>query len=161
MGLETKMGQIIVNNFVGSEEFLFGASFDWNRGNVVGIVAIEDEKISVATVGCDGEVAHLVGEEKPSDFVGVHEDKVCHCVSRFLNNEIRVVFGDEWSGGGKRMGWPLALAGLVHVSFLPGIVDGDVLACVLGGEARETFYITLSNSIDQSGDNRGKKASMV
>jgi hypothetical protein len=98
------MLQIFVGNSVGTEEFLFGAILDWDGGNEIGVVDIEDDKISVATVGCDGEAACLVSEEKPNDFVGMHDNKICHCVARFLNDEVRVVVSDKWSGGGKQMG---------------------------------------------------------
>ena len=54
-------------------------------------------------VGCDREAAHLVGEQKPNDFMGMHEDKVCHCISMFLNDEVGVIISDEWSGRGKGM----------------------------------------------------------
>jgi hypothetical protein len=66
------MHQIIVGSFVGPEEFLFSVVFDWDRGDGVGVVDIEDDKISIAAVGCDREAACLVGEEMPDDFVGLH-----------------------------------------------------------------------------------------
>jgi hypothetical protein len=37
------------------------------------------------------------------------------------------------------MSGPLALLGLVHVPFFSGIVDGDVAACALCVQARESL----------------------
>ncbi len=35
---------------------------DGNGTNCIGIVDVEDDNICVAVVGCDGEVASLIGE---------------------------------------------------------------------------------------------------
>ena len=69
---ESLIGQILLRDLVGLEEFFFGAVFD-----EVGIIDLEDDKVCVAVVGRDWEVAHLIGEYLPCDLLDDHEDKVC------------------------------------------------------------------------------------
>ena len=42
----------------------------------------------------------------------------------------------------------LALARLIHVPLLRGIIDLDVATDALGGEAREAFKITFIHNVD-------------
>jgi hypothetical protein len=58
------------------KEFFFGAVFDGNGRNEVGITDVEDDEVCVAAVGRDWEAAHLIGEYLPCDLVDDHEDEV-------------------------------------------------------------------------------------
>ncbi len=127
---ESLTGQILVRDLVGLEEFFFGAVFDGNRRNEVGIIDVEDDKVCVATVGRDWEAVCLIGEFLPCALVDDHEDKVCWA---FLDVDWKnVVFGvikggEGWgaSGGGGGCG-ALTLARLICVTLLGGVVDLDV-----------------------------------
>jgi hypothetical protein len=73
---EAPAGQVLVGDLIGVEEFFLSAILDGNRRNKVGIVNVENDKVSVASVGCDGEAAGLVGEHHSSDVVDGHENKI-------------------------------------------------------------------------------------
>ncbi len=74
---ESLTRQILVHDLVGLKEFFFGAVFDGNGRNKVGIINVEDDKVCVAVVGCDWEAARLIGEYLPCDLMDDYEDKVC------------------------------------------------------------------------------------
>ncbi len=74
---ESLTRQILVRDLVGLEEFFFGAVFDGNGHDEVGIIDVEDDKVCLAAVGRDWEAARLIGEYLPCDLVDDHEDEVC------------------------------------------------------------------------------------
>ncbi len=58
------------------KKFFFGAIIDGNRLNCVGVKDVEDNNICMAAVGCDREVACLIGEEFAVYLIDGHENKV-------------------------------------------------------------------------------------
>ncbi len=131
---------MFVCQLVGLKEFLFGLIFDGNRGCEVGIVDLEYDQVCKSLVGCYGEAASLISEELPSYVVKEHVDQVGLHIAWFLEEVVGVVICSRRSSERQgRMGGPLALLSLVHVPLFGGIVDGDVVACALSSQARESF----------------------
>ncbi len=58
---EAPAEQILVRDLIGTEEFFLGAILDGNGSNKVGSLNVENYKVGVASVGCDGEAPSLVG----------------------------------------------------------------------------------------------------
>ncbi len=73
---ESPAGQILVRDLIGVEEFFLGAILDGNGSNKVGIVNVENYKVRVASVGCDGKASSLVGEHLSSNVVDNHEHEI-------------------------------------------------------------------------------------
>ncbi len=77
-------GQIRIRLLVCLQEFLFGAFFDWNRGNEIGVIDVEYDQVRVSTIGGDRKVTSLIGEDLTGDVVCLKEYKVGHSVVRCL-----------------------------------------------------------------------------
>ncbi len=73
---EAPAGQIYVGDLIGAKEFFLGVILDGNGSNKVGIVNVENDEVSVASVGCDGEAAGLVGEHCSGDVMDGPENKI-------------------------------------------------------------------------------------
>ncbi len=79
----------------------------------------------------------MIREERPGYVVKEHVDQVGLHIAWFLEDRIGVIVCCRRGRGRKgRMSGPLALMGFVHMPFFTGIVDGDVAACALCGQAR-------------------------
>jgi hypothetical protein len=59
------------------EKFFFQAILDGNGTNCVCVVDVKDNNICMVVVGCDRELASLIGEEVAIDFIDDHENKMC------------------------------------------------------------------------------------
>jgi hypothetical protein len=118
---------------VGMEKLFFGAILDGNRTNVVGVVVVEDDKISMAVVGYDGKLACLIGEEVAFDFVDGHE-----------NARVVGFFGDilHWLvnevGHGYRAGCWSERSGLCGSNTLPVLVHETLLQFCGDGDVAES-----------------------
>jgi hypothetical protein len=55
-------------------------------GTEQSVTDVKDYNTCLAAVGCDGEVAGLIGEEVSIDFVDGHKNKMCAQVAGFLRN---------------------------------------------------------------------------
>ncbi len=76
MWFEAPAGQILVGDLIGAYEFFLGAILDGNGSNKVGIVNVENDEVSVASVGCDRKAAGLVGENRSGDVMDGHENEI-------------------------------------------------------------------------------------
>ena len=96
--------------------------------DVVGIVVVEDEKLSVASAAGDDETAGLVGE----DFSGSVDAGGVAVMSAFTSGMrsgkkdlVEYVVGSRWRVA--RLRGLLVLTGLVEVAFLHGNGGGRIL----------------------------------
>jgi hypothetical protein len=71
---------------IGTEKFFFQAILDGNRTNCIVVLDVEDNNVFIAMVGCDGELASLIGEEVAIDLVDGHENKMCVQVVELLRD---------------------------------------------------------------------------
>ncbi len=73
---ETSGGNIVVCESVGAEEFFLHTILYGNRSDEVGVIDIDDDKICVLAIQCDGESSGLVGEDFSCGVDQVHVDKI-------------------------------------------------------------------------------------
>ena len=148
---EAPGGEIIVSDLVGAKEFFFRPILDGNGSDEVGIVDIEDDQVSVAAVGRDGETSSLIGEYPTGGVGECHEDEmgVVYCAGRRNTFILGVIVGvDEDNGGVAARGRALALASLIHVPLFSCIVDRDMPADPGGCEPGKAFKITPIDSLE-------------
>jgi hypothetical protein len=120
------------------QKLFFGAVFDGNGSNCIGVEYEEDNNICVAAVGHDREAACLIGEEVAINFIDGHENKICTGVVGFLRGILHGVVNNvrhpNWLScwiGKTGLGGLDTLAILIHVFHFRFCGDRHVAACPL------------------------------